>query len=66
MSQIFVPDHKRLRDEGFSEGARFMRQHIEKTFMQWAASHPECVVRDELWAYVEKLRELKVRRQDYE
>lgn len=66
MSHLLTPDYRRVRDEGFSEGARFMREHIEKTFMQWAASHPEGVVRDELWGYVDKLRSFKIRRQDDE
>ena len=62
MSQIFIPDHRRVRDEGFSEGARYMRDQIERTFMQWASTHPDPVVRDELWAYTDKLRAFKLRK----
>lgn len=41
------------REEGRIQGRQEMRDHIRTMFVSFASSHPDAVVRDELWAFKE-------------
>lgn len=41
--------------KGFADGSAEMRDHVALMFAQWAI-HPNPVVADELWAFVEKVQ----------
>lgn len=47
---------------GYIEGRKAMQQDFERQFAQWAQSHPDPVVCDELWAFVDKIREQEMAR----
>lgn len=64
MNRIFQPDTAQAKAAGFSEGARYMRDKVEHLFAQWATTHPDPVVADELWTFVEKLRTFLLTRED--
>jgi len=53
---IFENDYSRTRHEGYILGQRDMLDRMEAMFTQWATTHPEGTVRDELWGFVEKIR----------
>lgn len=40
------------REEGRLQGRKEMRDQLRDTFASFAASHPNPVIADELWAYV--------------
>ncbi len=54
---IFETDFSRTKREGYLLGQREMLDKIEAMFVLWADTHPDAVVRDELWAFVNKIRE---------
>ena len=42
------------------QGAMIMRQQIVDQFAQFATTHPDPVVANELWEFVDKIRAMKV------
>lgn len=46
---------------GFADGSAEMRDHVALMFAQWAI-HPNPVVADELWAFVEKVQRFSLDR----
>ena len=54
---LFETDHTRMKREGYLLGEREMLDKVEAMFAQWAETHPAAVVRDELWGFVNKIRE---------
>ena len=54
---LFETDHSRNKREGYLLGERETLDRLEAMFTQWAVTHPDAVVRDELWAFVNKIRE---------
>ena len=53
---LFETDHARLRREGEAAGKREMLDRVEALFAEWAVTHPDPVVRDELWGFVDRIR----------
>lgn len=43
------------REEGRMQGRKEMRDHIRGTFAAFASDHPNPVIRDELWAFIEHI-----------
>jgi len=56
MMMIFETDFSRTRREGYLLGERETLDKVEAMFSQWAMTHPDAVVRDELWGFVNKIR----------
>ena len=56
-NSILEPEYDRIRRQAYSLGVRETRDNMMQTLMQWATTHPDPVVRDELWAVAEKIRE---------
>lgn len=56
-SGILEPEYARIRRQAYEVGVRDAKDRIENKLMQWATTHPDPVIRDELWAVVEKIRE---------
>lgn len=54
---LFETDFSRTRREGYLLGERETLDKVESMFSQWAMTHPDAVVRDELWGFVNKIRE---------
>lgn len=44
-----------------SDASRTTKDRVVALLGQWATTHPNPVVTDELWMFVEKLREMEVR-----
>jgi hypothetical protein len=57
MNNVLEPEYDRIRRQAYSLGVRETRDKIMQILMQWATTHPDAVVRDELWAVVEKIGE---------
>lgn len=57
MNSVLEPEYDRIRRQAYSLGVRETRDNIMQILMQWATTHPDAVVRDELWAVAEKIRE---------
>jgi hypothetical protein len=57
MNNVLEPEYDRIRRQAYSLGVRETRDKIMQILMQWATTHPDSVVRDELWAVAEKIRE---------
>lgn len=55
---LLTPDHEKVKARAYSEGVRDTHARVIKAFTQWAMTHPDQVVRDELWGFVEKLRRM--------
>lgn len=53
---LFETDHSRMKREGYLLGERETLDKVEAMFSQWAMTHPDAVVRDELWGFVNKIR----------
>ena len=53
---IFETDFSRTKREGYLLGERETLDRVEAMFSQWAMTHPDAVVRDELWGFVNKIR----------
>ena len=53
---LFETDHSRMKREGYLLGERETLDKVEAMFSQWAMTHPDPVVRDELWGFVAKIR----------
>lgn len=53
---ILEPEYDRIRQQAYTLGCRDTKDRIESKLMQWATTHPDPVVRDELWAAVEHVR----------
>lgn len=56
-NSILEPEYDRIRKQAYSLGVRETRDNMMQTLMQWATTHPDPVVRDELWAVAEKIKE---------
>jgi hypothetical protein len=56
MNSILEPEYERIRRQAYSNGCRDTKERIEKSLMTWAVTHPDAVVRDELWQAVENVR----------
>ena len=56
MMSLFETDHSRMKREGYLLGERETLDKVEAMFSQWAMTHPDAVVRDELWGFVNKIR----------
>ena len=52
----FESDYRRMKREGYLLGERETLDKVEAMFSQWAMTHPDAVVRDELWGFVNKIR----------
>ncbi len=61
---MFPDERRKLKGEAHRLGQRAMKDRIIHMFQQYAVSHPEPVVVDELWAFVEKLREVELSDED--
>jgi hypothetical protein len=46
----------KTHDRAFRQGERDTLDKVEAMFSQWAMTHPDAVVRDELWGFVNKIR----------
>lgn len=57
VNNILEPEYDRIRRQAYSLGVRETREKMMQTLMQWATTHPDMVVRDELWAVMEKVGE---------
>jgi hypothetical protein len=57
MNNVLEPEYDRVRRQAYSLGVRESTDKIMQILMQWATTHPDAVVRDELWAVTEKIRE---------
>ena len=57
MNSVLEPEYDRIRRQAYNLGVRETTDKIQHTLMQWATTHPDAVVRDELWAVIEKIRE---------
>ena len=44
------------RPDGYQLGQRETLDAVERLFAQWAETHPDAVVRDERWGFVNKIR----------
>lgn len=53
---IFETDYSRTKRDGYLIGKRDTLDAMEQMFTQWAITHPNDVVRDELWQFVERIR----------
>lgn len=53
---LFETDYSRNKREGYLLGERETLDKVEAMFSQWAMTHPDAVVRDELWGFVNKIR----------
>ena len=53
---LFETDFSRTKREGYILGERETLDKVEAMFSQWAMTHPDAVVRDELWGFVTKIR----------
>lgn len=53
---LFETDFSRTKREGYILGERETLDKVEAMFSQWAMTHPDPVVRDELWGFVTKIR----------
>ena len=53
---LFETDFSRTKREGYLLGERETLDKVEALFSQWAMTHPDAVVRDELWGFVNKIR----------
>lgn len=53
---ILEPEYARIKRQGYDAGVRDTKDRIEQKLMQWATTHPDPVVRDELWAAIEHVR----------
>jgi hypothetical protein len=58
MNNILEPEYERVRKQAYQNGCRDTKERIEQQLMQWATTHPDAVVRDELWQAVENVRKL--------
>lgn len=47
-------------EAGYSKGVSDVRESVLTAFIQWAVTHPNPVVEDELWQFVNLIREGKV------
>ena len=54
---LFDTDYSRMKRDGYTLGERDALDKVEAMFVQWAMTHPDAVVRDELWGFVNKIRE---------
>jgi hypothetical protein len=57
MTMLFDTDYSRMKRDGYTLGERDALDKVEAMFSQWAMTHPDAVVRDELWGFVNKIRE---------
>ena len=48
------------RDEGRKAGQREMRDRVRDAFAAFAATHPNAVISDELWAFVAHIERMEV------
>lgn len=55
-SGVLEPEYARIRRQAYEVGVRDTKERIEQKLMSWATTHPDPVVRDELWAAVEQVR----------
>ena len=53
---LLESESSRVRREGYMLGQRDELDRVIKLFVSWAVTHPDSVVADELWGFVEKLR----------
>ena len=53
--RILADPFRIAADEGRKVGAREERERIKSQFAAWATRHPDPVVSDELWAFVNKI-----------
>lgn len=53
---LFETDFSRTKREGYILGERETLDKVEAMFSQWAMTHPDAIVRDELWGFVNKIR----------
>lgn len=53
---LFETDYSRTKRDGYVLGKRDTLDAMEQMFSQWAMTHPDPVVRDELWGFVDKIR----------
>lgn len=53
---LFETDYSRMKRDGYILGERDTLDKVEAMFSQWAMTHPDAVVRDELWSFVNKIR----------
>lgn len=52
-----IENHRPLaRPDGYWMGQKETLDAVERLFAQWAETHPDAVVRDELWGFVNKIR----------
>ena len=54
---LFDTDYSRMKRDGYTLGERDALDKVEAMFVQWAMTHPDAVVRDELWGFVSKIRQ---------
>lgn len=52
---------KEARAHGMREGQTLMRDRLADEFAVFATSHPNPVIADELWAFVEHIRRTVIR-----
>ena len=48
------------RKGGMRDGATAMRDRLATMLGSWATTHPDNVVADELWQFVDKVRKLDI------
>jgi hypothetical protein len=56
MNNILEPEYDRIKRQAYERGCRDTRDRIEQYLMTWATTHPDAVVRDELWQAIENVR----------
>lgn len=55
-NSILEPEYDRIRRQAYDNGCRDTRERIEQHLMTFATTHPDPVVRDELWQAIENVR----------
>jgi hypothetical protein len=57
VKSFLLPDRvKEARALGYREGMTDMRERLARDFATFAASHPDPIVSDELWAFCHHIR----------
>lgn len=53
---------RKTHDKAFRQGQEAMLDDLVSQFKEWAKSHPNPVIADELWGFVDKIREQEMAR----